>query len=345
MKSRNGYAALFFLAVALGSSILAWKQYQELVELRVGALQPAERSDLQARIQELEQRCREFALQLAAARATPGAQSPTPAPGTRSVAGERGPGGRGGPGSGGRGGPGGEAARALMDTPKAQALRAVQQKAALDSRYAALFKNLHLPPEQLEKFKTLLSERESTMMDVMAVAREQGIDPRSDPEAFRKLLSTVQADLDNTIKATLGDDAFAQYQAYEQTQPQRNVLSQLEQRLSYTDSPLTATQSDQLLQILAATSATSPASAAGGPPPGRGGFRPGGAGGAPTATISEATVTQAQTVLNPAQVAALQQLQQQQQAQQQLQQLMSDTTKAPAAGTGGSVGGKRPGNG
>src|ERR1700760_1944148 len=39
---------------------------------------------------------------------------------------------------------------ALMNSPEAQKLMALQQKANLDSRYAALFKSLNLTPEQLD---------------------------------------------------------------------------------------------------------------------------------------------------------------------------------------------------
>jgi len=110
---------------------------------------------------------------------------------------------------------------------------------------------LNLPAAQLDKFKSLLLEKQSTMQDVMMAARDQGLDPRSDPEGFRKLVNTTQADSDANLKAALGDDAFAQYQQYLQAQPQRNVVNQLQQSLSYTEAPLSDAQATQLMQILA----------------------------------------------------------------------------------------------
>jgi hypothetical protein len=218
--------------------------------------------------------------------------------------------------------------RAMMDRPEVRTLMTQQQKAALDPRYAALFKAMNLPAAQLDKFKTLLLEKQSVTQDVMAAAREQGLDPRTDREGVRKLVASAQAEIDANLKAVVGDEAFAQYQQFEQTQPQRAVLGQLQQSLSYTDAPLTDLQSTQLLQILAAT-ATQTAGGGGPPEGGFGGGRGGPMGGGsgvggigPAAVITTETIAQAQTVLNTTQLTALQQLQQTQQAQQQLQQIM-----------------------
>jgi hypothetical protein len=165
----------------------------------------------------------------------------------------------------------------LMAKPEVQALLSVQQKAAIDARYASLFKSMNLSPEQTEKVKALLADRQTTMQDVMNAAREQGINPR-DP-AFQKLMADAQGDINTGLKAVLGDAGFNQLQTYEQTMPQRNLVTQLQQRLSYTDTPLTQAQADQLVQVLAANPAPQPTNPDGTPiQPGRGG-RMGGGGG------------------------------------------------------------------
>src|SRR5690348_10464108 len=56
---------------------------------------------------------------------------------------------------------------AMMDRPEVQRMVAMQQKAALDARYYSLFKRLALTPDQLDKFKDLLVEKRTAMMDVM----------------------------------------------------------------------------------------------------------------------------------------------------------------------------------
>ena len=236
----------------------------------------------------------------------------------------------------------------MMDRPEAARLMALQQKAQVDSRYADLFKKLGLPPDKLAQFKSLLADRLSAPIDVLAAASQQGINPIQDPQAFRQLVQGTQAEIDGKIQALLDPGAYTQYQDYVQTEPQRAVVNQLQQSLSYTDTPLTPAQADQLVQILAETApargAGSAAGAtvayvnrtggtAGGPvafamavPP------PDGGGGAGASLVSNDAITRAESVLSTPQVQALQQIQQQQQAASQLRQQMFQNVT-----TGGAV--------
>jgi hypothetical protein len=376
--SRTSLTLALALAT-LGLAGLGWSQYRELVELRAAAMDTDERAEWQKRAWDLEKLNRELQDELAALRAAQSADGAAPVVATA----EERPGeGRRGGFRGGPGGPGGRgqqqqinSLRELVNKPEVQALMRVQQQAAVDARYAALFRNLNLPPEQLNKLKTLLADRQTALQDVMLAARDQGIEPRTDPAAFRKLVTDTQNDLNNNIRSLVGDSGFTQLQTYEQTLPQRNVVNDLQQRLSYTDTPLTANQADQLVQILAANTPQRPNNApndpnrpgpqvriaAGGGPggpmdlggmlagafggPGGGGAfftavtdAGGGRGGA-TAPVTQNAVTQAQSILAPAQVSALQQIQQQQQSQQQLQQLLRG---AVGPGGGGNPGGNQP---
>lgn len=203
---------------------------------------------------------------------------------------------------------------ALMANPEFAKAVGVQQRAALDGRYADLFKSLNLSPEQLEKFKSLLIERQSARMDVMSAARENGLNPRENRDEINKMISEAQAEVDANIKTALGESVYNQYHNYESTQSQRAVVSQLDQRLSYSSTPLNGTQSAFLVNALAASgSATT-----GGEPVG-----PGGAwGGRSGATITDTVIQQAQSVLTPDQLGALKQIQAEQQAQQKLRDLM-----------------------
>jgi hypothetical protein len=58
------------------------------------------------------------------------------------------------------------------------------------------------------------------------------------------------AEIDQQIQSTLGPDGFAQFQSYEQTLPERNTVNQIQQSLSYTSTPLTDQQAQELLQYL-----------------------------------------------------------------------------------------------
>jgi hypothetical protein len=376
VKSPQSYIIIVLALTTIGGAGLAWNQYRELVELRAAAMNADERADWQKRAWDLERSNRELQDQLAALRG-PNPDEPDAMLADANV--QR-PGPEDGRGRGGRGARGGgpqqqmNAIRELTAKPEVQALLRVQQQAAIDARYAALFRNLNLPPEQLSRLKNLLAERQTTVQDVMMAAREQGLNPRNDPAGFSKLLADAQNEINNGIKAIVGDSGFSQLQNYEQTLPQRSIVNELQQRLSYTDTPLTAVQADQLVQILASntpqratnTSATpdrgpAPRGGFGGPGGDVGGIIAGAMGGGVfnavmdagarggAAPVTSAAVAQSQTVLAPPQVAALQQIQQQQQSQQQLQQLLrsslsnqANPTQGANAGTGQpATGGKR----
>jgi hypothetical protein len=371
-------------ATTLGCGLLAWRQYNELVELRASALDRGERANLQKRIWDLEKLNR--SLQERAAGTRGGAMAGTDATGGPDESGDgRRPserGGRGDPRGRGDGGMQQAAAlRELMAKPEVQAMLNLQQKAGIESRYAPLFKRLNLSAVQAEQLTALLAERGTTRQDVFAAAQEQGINPRTNPEAFRKLLADAQDGINVGIKSIIGESGFAQLQNFEQTGPQRAVVGELQQRLSYTATPLSAEQSEQLVQILARNTPARPPNADA-PPPGPPpvGFNPGrpmpfdGPPGGPTpgtivmpgviesavrmggAPISPAAVAEAQVILSPPQAAALQQMQQLQQGQQQLQQVFRDTlapgprapgrgdSAPPAGGSGApSTQNRRPG--
>ena len=149
-----------------------------------------------------------------------------------------------------------------MANPEFAKAMSLQQHAALDNRYAALFKQLDLSPAELERFKNLLVERQNSRMDVINAARENGLNPRENRDEINKLVSEAQAEVDANIKAALGEARFNQYQNYDATQSQRNLVSQLDQRLSYSSTQLNTTQSQFLVTALA--SGNAPASE---PPP------------------------------------------------------------------------------
>jgi hypothetical protein len=312
------YYLIVLLAVTnLASALLAWNAYRESNRLRAVSLQSVSaREDLQKQLWALEKRKHELDAEVAGLRAR----------GNRSdLANGDDP----GPDGQAFGGPGGRFDRrarmnslaSLLDNPEFSKLWNSQQKLALDSRYSSLFKALNLSPADLDKFKSLLVEKQAAITDVMSSAREQGLDPRNpdDRAQLVTLLQTAQAQVDANIQQTLGAAQFAQYQNYEQTLPQRNVVTQLAQSLSYTGAPLQDTQVAQLVNILAANTPAQNQNASG-----LGGLFAGMGGGFGnrTSPITDAAITQAQSILTDPQVAALQQLQAQQQAQRQIAQMM-----------------------
>lgn len=333
MRSYTNQLLIVLALIAVGLSALAWKQHQELIELRTTALTNSGRADWQKRTWTAQKRAKDLESQLAAARRSGPAPAATPTPGPT---------------------PGGAISSmvtgftSLMDRPEAARLMAIQHKAQVDARYAALFRKLALSPDKLAQLKSLLADKLSTPIDVLAAAGQQGIDPVRSPQEFRQLNQSAQAELEDKIKTLLEPASYAQYQTYLQTEPQRSVVSQLQQALSYTDSPLSAAQADQLVQILADTS-SSPGGA-----PSTGGsagvayfnrpttganvtvafgpFPPDGGGGLGGGLITDDAIARAQGLLSTAQVQALQDIQQQQQAAAQLRQLMFQNAGASGRG-------------
>jgi hypothetical protein len=316
VRSYKNLLIFVLLVTTAGLSAIAWRQYNELVTLRPLAIESA---TVPAKV---DHPVNTVAAEAAAAESKAAAETePTePRSAPEPFAGRP------------------EAAREnagnfmrMMEQPEVQRLRALLRKGELDTQYSALFRSLNLTPAQLDAFKNLLVEKTTALMDVRAAAREQGISPRSDPEAYRKLVADTQAQIDEGIRAQLGDAGYAQYKSYEQTQPQRAVVSQLEQRLSYTSTPLTQAQSTQLVNLLAGSTTPSNSGRSGigmGNPNARAG----------RVTITDTTINQSLGVLAAPQVDALRQIQQEQQLQAQLNAAMRAHAKdarragAPAAG-------------
>ena len=138
----------------------------------------------------------------------------------------------------------------VQETPEFQQLRAVQLKGTLDYHYAALFRQLGLPPDKLEALKNLLLERQTVGMDVNTVARAQGLDPRRDGALLQQLMTQARDEINAGIRDLLGEEPYRSYEFYEQTMPYRDVVNQLDLRLSYTSAPLTDAQAEALVKIV-----------------------------------------------------------------------------------------------
>jgi hypothetical protein len=99
--------------------------------------------------------------------------------------------------------------------------------------------------------KNLLVERQSASADVHAAVRSQGINPRDGREVIRELVVDAQADTDTKIRTALGDEVYTRFKTYESTFLERGLVNQLEQRLSYSSSPLSSDQTERLISVLA----------------------------------------------------------------------------------------------
>ncbi len=320
MTPKRPSVLLILLALTtIGGGVLAWHQHRELTALRgnSGDRTNDDKAALKKRLADAEHRAHDLQNELDALKGNPtGETSAGDEPSTVST--ESRPGRSRGP-EGGR-----ETFRAMLDDPKIVQLMSNQNKQALDSRYAALFKNLvqgaNLSPMQLDTLKNLLVEKQSTMRDVMLSARNQGVTDRGE---INQLIKTTQAEIDAQIQNTLGPAGYQQYQQYEKTLPQRALVNQLAQSLSYTSAPLNDSQTQQLIQALADNATSSPDKLSlrkivtGSSSPGATSRLGGGT------TITDAALAQAQNILTPPQMQALAALKQAQQDQQELIKAMN----------------------
>ncbi len=223
----------------------------------------------------------------------------------------------------------GERMRAFMATPEAQQLVSMVARGALDAKYADLFRQMRLSPEELERFKQLLLEKQNTVRDVYSAARENGLRGRENRDEIRALIEQSQAEVDESIKSEMGDARFAQYRQYESSLSQRAVVDQLAKTLSYSSAPLSAQQGDQLVAILAANPSQN--SGGGNAEGGRNGFFVSPGGGLSASTpITNAAIKEAQSFLSATQVNALRELQVVQQAQRELSTQMRDASRRPS---------------
>jgi hypothetical protein len=275
VKSIRTILIVFLVAALAGASFFAWQKNSQLAEVKARLAQ--EEGAMSAQIAELKTRTADMEGQVRSERDSAAA-------------------------SNGRGGPASRAAQASTNTLEFQKLAGIRAKARLDSQYAGLFKalvrDLHLTPEKIDQLKDLLVSRQHMVAD----AAQSAGGPGADPAAVQQAVKNAEAIADEQINSGLGSATLSRYRQYEQTLPERGVIEELRQSLSYTQDPLTDEQEEQLVPILASTQA----------------------GGAenPAAVISSQAVLQAKSVLSQVQLKALQQLQIAQQAGLQMDQIL-----------------------
>lgn len=220
-------------------------------------------------------------------------------------------------------------ARLLNNPDFFQALQ-LHRQSTLDTRFAPLFRQLSLNPDELTAFKRLLIEKENAALDVIAISESQPEGPLPDP-ILGASVNAARARADRAILAALGTERYAVYTEYEKTLPQRAVVAQLEQRLSYSPTPLSPAQSESLVKILSAH-APAPAAASEETAPTSAMVVTTGALAAagvelqtPPATVTNEAVAEAQPVLTPNQVAALREIQAEQRATADAYQILRAT--------------------
>jgi hypothetical protein len=125
------------------------------------------------------------------------------------------------------------------------------------ARFERFFRESQLSPEQQDRFLKNLREFAEQKLDFLGAVRTYGYDPQTMPAdkdsvaQMGRLEKQIPLDLQNNMRALLGDAGFQQYQQYTRALPIRNAVNDVAGRLYDTDTPLSAAQADQLTTILA----------------------------------------------------------------------------------------------
>ena len=125
-----------------------------------------------------------------------------------------------------------------------------QAKGRLGLFYGRLFASLNLPTPQLDQFKNLLVEKEGVSFDVYAAQKKLGFSSAGNRPALREGRDRGQQDIDNDIKALLGDSQHAQYVQYRYDLVQWTAVNRLTETLRDTPTPLTDEQAGKLAVLL-----------------------------------------------------------------------------------------------
>lgn len=149
--------------------------------------------------------------------------------------------------------------RQMFNDPAMRAVIDQQQAAQIEVGYARLFDQLQLNPEEKENFKNLLTARQKILTDLSL----QLLDPSLTPAKRQELLDEAkhqQSVYNASIQEFLNDpNDFQSFQQWDGTLPERNQFDTIGRSLfSSSGEPLSQTQEQQLIMLMAEVRANSP---------------------------------------------------------------------------------------
>jgi hypothetical protein len=195
----------------------------------------------------------------------------------------------------------------FLTDPEMQRLSAEQFGASLALRYGPLYAALRLSDAQRAEFERLAHARHDAEFSLGRERIMQGLS-KTDP-AFVEKREGLVGPIDAQLRSLLGDEGFVQMQQFDRATPVRGLVEAVAGNVYYSSSPLTREQGQQLAQVFAATSTRQ-----------RGGRVEW------TDLDWNAAAARAQTILAPAQFAALKALHDEAALQQAAKQRMEKPT-------------------
>jgi RNA polymerase sigma factor (sigma-70 family) len=133
----------------------------------------------------------------------------------------------------------------MMKDPEYLKAIGEQQAQMLKTQYAPLVKQLNLTPEQRDAFYALLTDNATNAM-MQGLAMMSGTNNAGATSA----IADAQKSLQDQMRSLLGDAGFAQFQDYQTTIPDRQLLESM--KTGFAENPLTDDQQQRLLQLMIA---------------------------------------------------------------------------------------------
>lgn len=229
---KNALIISLGLLIAAPLAVLAWRDRQTTrdTESAVGRIE-TERTAMRATRTALEQRLaaaeqKRAALQAQQARTAAARKSPSAAPQAISTVADR-----------------------LGADPKLQALYFAGLRNQIAVNFGPFFRRAALGPDQVARMQEVLLKKSEQEMDLQMTARTQGVTMNA-PE-IRALNEKFDAETQTAEREALGDAAYAQFKDYERSAAVRDVVQGLVGMAVLEGAPLTASQAEQLGQVLA----------------------------------------------------------------------------------------------
>ena len=133
----------------------------------------------------------------------------------------------------------------MMDSPEMKEAIRLQQKSSMEMMYGGLFSYLDLSDENRSKLQEMLLDKQMALMEHSIQGMNTSLSPEERSVQMAKI-KKVKQEYDEQIKAFLGDEDYAIFDEYEQTQPERMQMQQFKQALP-ADNALTPEQEHELI--------------------------------------------------------------------------------------------------
>ena len=138
--------------------------------------------------------------------------------------------------------------------PKLQVYELAAKRVSMETTYGPLLSRLQLTPAERERFLDVMLGRHEVTNDTANAVRSLGV---KDSPAIQQLLQQQKDETSKAQLALLGEARLSELQQYERSRVVRaQVVDRLGGAMATTETPLTASQAEQLTQVLAGASSS-----------------------------------------------------------------------------------------